>query len=77
MASFANLKETRKRKVEEEMQKFNEKWTYKYFFIEKAKSRSLCFICNQTVNVNKESTLKQYYDSKHADGIYGKLKERD
>ena len=54
MASSANSKETRKRKVEEEMQKFNEKWTSEYFFVENADSRPLCLICNQTVNVNKE-----------------------
>ena len=77
MASSANLKETRKRKVEEETQKFNEKWTSKYFFIENADSRPLCLICNQTVNVNKEYNIIQHYDLKHADGVYGKLKGRD
>ena len=77
MASSANLKETRKRKVEEEMRKFNEKWTSEYFFIENADSRPLYLICNQTVNVNKEYNIKRHYDSKHADGVYGKLKGRD
>ena len=67
MASFANSKETRKGKVEEEMQKFNEKWTSEYIFIENADSRPLCLICNQTVNVNKEYNIKRHYDSKHAD----------
>ena len=43
MASFSNLKETRKKKVEEEMQKFNEKWNSEYFFIENADNRLLCF----------------------------------
>ena len=37
----------------------------------------LCLICNQTVNVNKEYNIKRYYDLKHADGVYGKLKGRD
>ena len=59
------------------MQKFNKKWTSKYFFIENADSRTLCLICYQTVNVNKEYNIKRHYDSKHADGVYGKLKERD
>ena len=54
MANFANSKETRKREVEEEMRKFNDKWTSEYFFIENADSRPLCLIYNQTVNVNKE-----------------------
>ena len=43
MASFANSKETRKRKVEEDMQKFNDKWNSEYFFIENADSRPLCW----------------------------------
>ena len=59
------------------MQKFNEKWTSEYFFIKNADSRPLCLICNQTVNVNKEYDIKQHYDSKHADGVYGKLKGHD
>ena len=37
----------------------------------------MCSICNQTVNVNKEYNIKRHYDSKHADGVYGKLKGRD
>ena len=76
MASSVNLKETRKRKVEEEMRKFNEKWTCEYFFIENADSRPLCLICNQTIYVNKEYNIK-HYDLKNADGVYGKLKGRD
>ena len=53
MASSANSKETRKREAEEEMQKFNEKWTSECFFIANADSRRLCLICNQTVNTMK------------------------
>ena len=37
----------------------------------------MCFTCNQTVNVNKEYNIKRDYDSKHADGVYRKLKKRD
>ena len=77
MASSTNLKETRKRKVMEEMQKFNDKWTSEYFFIKNADSTPLCSICYQTVNAYKEYNIKQHYDSKHADGVYGKLKGRD
>ena len=75
MASSANSKETRKRKVEEEMRKFNE--TSEYFFIENVDNRPLYLICNQTVNVNTENNIKWHYDLKHADGVYGKLKGRD
>ena len=74
MANFANSKETKKRKVEEEMQKFNEKWTSENFFIENTNSRPLCLIYNQTLNVNKEYNIKRHYDSKHVDGVYEKLK---
>ena len=77
MASSANSKEIRKRKIEEEMRKFNEKWTSEYFFIENADSRPLCLTCNQTVNVNKEYNIKRHYDPKYADGVYGKLKGRE
>ena len=75
MASSTNSKETRKRKVEDAMQKFNEKWTSE--FTKSADSRPLCLICNQTVNVNTEYNIKRHYDSKHADVVYGKLKGRD
>ena len=34
-------------------------------------------IYNQNVNVNKDNNIKRHYDSKHADGVYGKLKGRD
>ena len=77
MASSANSKETRKRKVGEDMQKLNEKWISEYFFVENADSRPMCLICNQTINVNTECNIKQHYDSKHADGVYRKLKGRD
>ena len=62
MAISANSKEIRNRKVEEAMQKFNEKWTSECFFIENADNRPLFLICNQTVNVSKEYNIKQHYD---------------
>ena len=37
----------------------------------------MCLIYNQTLNVNKEYNIKRHYDSKHTDGVYGKLKGRD
>ena len=77
MANSANSKETRKRKIEEEMRNFNEKWTSEYFFIKNADSRPLCLICEQTVSVNKEYNIKRHYDSKHANSVYRKLKGRN
>ena len=59
------------------MQNFNEKWTFEYFFIENADSTPLCLIGEQTVSVNKEYNIKRHYDSKHANGVYGKLKGRN
>ena len=59
------------------MRNFNEKWTSEYFFIKNADSRPLCLICEQTVSVNKEYNIKQHYDSKHANSVYGKLKGRN
>ena len=41
MASFTNMKETRKRKVDEEVQKFNERWTFDYFSL-KIQIKDLC-----------------------------------
>ena len=45
-------------------------------FIKNADSRPY-LISNQTVNVNKEHNIKRRYDAKYADGVYGKLEERD
>ena len=53
MANSANSKDIRNKKLEEEMQKFNEKWTSEDCFIENAESRPLCLICNETVNINR------------------------
>ena len=53
---MANSKETRKRKIEEEMRNFNEKWTSEYFFIKNADSRPLCLICEHTVLI-KSTTI--------------------
>ena len=41
MASFTNMKETRKRKVDEEVQKFNERWIFDYFSL-KIQIKDLC-----------------------------------
>ena len=37
----------------------------------------MCLIYEQTVSVNKEYNIKRHYDSKHANGVYGKLKGRN
>ena len=66
---FRKFERDKKEESKEEMQKFNDKWTSEYFFMENADSRPLCLICNQTVNVNKEYNIKRHYDSKHADCI--------
>ena len=74
---FREFERDKKKESRERDVKIYSKWTSGYFFIENTNSKPLCLIYNQTVNVNKEYSIKQHYDSKHADGVYGKLKERD
>ena len=50
MADFANSKETRNKKVEEEMRKFNEKWTFEYFL---SKMQTRVFDLQSNCNVNR------------------------
>lgn len=73
MATSANLKETKKRKIEEEKRIFQKRWTLDYFFIENSDKRLLCLICNESVSVTKEYNVKRHYETKHSEGVYGKL----
>ena len=50
MADSANSKEIKNGKVEEEMRKFNEKWTFEYFF---SQMQTLVFDLQSKCNVNK------------------------
>lgn len=44
---------------------FNTEWTSKYFFAE-VRSKAVCLICQETVAVYKEYTIKRHFSSKHA-----------
>jgi len=59
------------------MRKFQERWTFEYFFIENADIGPLCLICNQTVNVTKEYNVKRHCETEHSEGVYGKLDGRN
>lgn len=54
----------KKRKVNDENRKFNDNWSFKYFFIE-YKGKAVCLVCRDTVAVFKESNIKRHYESKH------------
>ena len=54
-----------RRKVDNECQSFNNEWTEKYFSILHF-GKPTCFICNQSVAVNKEFNIKRHYETKHS-----------
>ncbi len=58
---MASLK---KRKISEEMRKFQEKWTNDYLFVE-VKNKPICLICLESVSAFKEFNIKRHYTSKH------------
>ena len=72
MASSATS-EKKKRKVEEENRVFQPHWTLNYFFIQRSDGSPACLICNESISVAKEYNVKRHYETKHADGAYGKL----
>ena len=54
----------KKRKVDKECREFNEKWEYKYMFVEHF-NKPICLICMEIMSVNKEYNIKRHYESKH------------
>jgi len=73
MAALENLKNTKKRKVEEKKRYFQKSWNLDYFFIENPDGRLLCLICKEIVSDNKEYNVKRHHEAKHSGGVYGKL----
>ena len=59
-----SLLKSNKRKINEEGQKFQEKWELNYFCIY-IKNKILCMICNDTISVAKEYNIKRHYDTNH------------
>ncbi|XP_073670885.1 general transcription factor II-I repeat domain-containing protein 2 [Paramisgurnus dabryanus] len=56
---------SKKRKVDKEGRRFNERWKSEYFFTE-SHNNCVCLICNETVSVMKEYNVKRHYEAKHA-----------
>lgn len=61
---------TRKRKVDCEGRRFQDKWKLEYFVTE-IRNNCVCLICQETVAVFKEYNIKRHYQTKHAN--YDKL----
>ncbi|KAF4087849.1 hypothetical protein AMELA_G00076080 [Ameiurus melas] len=56
---------TKKRKVNSEGRRFQDKWKLEYFFTE-IRNNCVCLICQETVAVFKEFNIKRHYQMKHA-----------
>ncbi|XP_061671685.1 general transcription factor II-I repeat domain-containing protein 2B-like [Syngnathoides biaculeatus] len=61
---------SKKRKVDREGRRFQDKWKFEYFFTE-ILNNCVCLICQETVAVFKEFNIKRHYQTKHAS--YDKL----
>ena len=61
---MSETSKSKKQKVIDECQVFNENWKTKYFFTE-FDGKAICVICQQSVAVLKDYNLKHYFDSKH------------
>lgn len=55
----------KKRKIDQEGRKFNQEWTWRYFFIENA-SKCLCLVCRESLAAPKEYNVRRHYETKHA-----------
>uniref|UniRef100_A0A3B3DZF4 SPIN-DOC-like zinc-finger domain-containing protein n=1 Tax=Oryzias melastigma TaxID=30732 RepID=A0A3B3DZF4_ORYME len=55
----------KRRKVDNEHRRFQEKWKLAYFFTE-IRNQCVCLICNDTVAVFKEFNIRRHYKTKHA-----------
>ena len=60
----------KKRKVDKECRRFQDKWKLEYIFTE-IRNNCVCLICQETVAVFKEFNIKRHYQTKHAN--YDKL----
>ena len=56
----------KRRKVDVECRRFQESWTLDYFFKEHF-GKPICFICHDSVSVNKEYNIKRHYETRHAE----------
>ena len=65
----------KKRKVDSEGRRFQDKWKSEYFFTE-LRYNCVCLICQETVAVFKEFNIKRHYQTKHAsyDNLTGNVR---
>ncbi|XP_073807411.1 general transcription factor II-I repeat domain-containing protein 2-like [Danio rerio] len=61
----------KKRKVDSEGRRFQERWELEYFFTEN-RGNCVCLICKETVALFKDFNVKRHYETRHAK-IYDKL----
>lgn len=61
---------SKKRKVDSESRRFQDKWKLEYFFTE-IRNNCVCLICQETVAVFKEFNIRRHYQTKHVN--YDKL----
>ncbi|XP_077340540.1 general transcription factor II-I repeat domain-containing protein 2-like [Lithobates pipiens] len=64
----------KRRKVDSEGRRFQDKWKVEYFFTE-IRNHCVFLICQETVAVYKEFNVKRHYQSRHS--TYDKLTGRD
>ncbi|KAL3968683.1 KRAB domain-containing zinc finger protein [Sarotherodon galilaeus] len=61
----------KKRKVDGEGRRFQERWELQYFFTE-IRGNCVCLICKETVALFKDFNIRRHYETKHA-ATYNKL----
>ena len=59
---------SKKRKVDSEGRRFQEKWELQYFFTD-TRGNCVCLICQETVALFKEFNVKRQYQTKHANAF--------
>ena len=59
---------SKKRKVDNEGRRFQEKWELQYFFTA-TRGNCVCLICQETVALFKEFNVKRHYQTKHANAF--------
>ena len=62
---FADMENTKKRKVDSECRQFNDEGKINYFFVKSNYKGSLCLICRNSVAVLKENNIRRHYEFKH------------
>uniref|UniRef100_A0A0L8FG52 SPIN-DOC-like zinc-finger domain-containing protein n=1 Tax=Octopus bimaculoides TaxID=37653 RepID=A0A0L8FG52_OCTBM len=72
------MSSSKKRKVDNESQVFQEKWTNDYFFMQ-IKNKPVCLLCSESVSVIEEYNVNRHYISKHSshyESFYGQRRKQ-